>query len=79
MYRFTEDFWNDISIMLQQNGIEPIYFSTICALIAVYCYKEEFKNWDKTDSWRKGLATSTVLGATMLVFFSILHFFGLLY
>ena len=78
MYRFTEDFWNDVVTTLNQYGINPTYLATIVSLIVVYSYKKEFKNWSETEPWKKGLAGSALFGATTLVIFSILTLFGVM-
>ena len=63
---------------LKENNIEPIYFFTLVCLIIVLGYKNEFRNWKKLESWRKGLASSALFAAIVFLIISLLKIFGII-
>jgi hypothetical protein len=67
---------DEFRIFLENLGINPLYFSTIVCIIVVISYWQQFKNWDKIETWRKGLALSPVFAAIVFSVLSLLNLIG---
>jgi hypothetical protein len=69
---------NRFRLLLENLGINPLYFSTIVCIIVTITYWRQFKNWDKIEYWRKGLAGSALFASIVFSILSLLKLFGII-
>jgi len=69
---------NKFRVLLENIGINPLYFSTIVSIIVTITYLRQFKNWDNIEYWRKGLAGSALFASIVFSVISLLKLFGII-
>ena len=74
MNNIKEDIVSFIIKFLQKYNIDPWYFFTIISIGIALSYRNVYKNWEKSEYWRKGFALSAAFGAIFFTTISILNF-----
>ena len=69
---------NKFRLLLENLGINPLYFATIVCIIVTISYRKQFQNWENIEGWRKGLASSALFASITMTIFSLLKLFGII-
>ena len=67
----------NVRMFLEEKGIDPVYVVTIFCILIILSYWKDFRHWDKTPNWKKGIIKSTVFGTVITLIASILRLMGL--
>lgn len=73
-----KDLINEFRLLLENIGVNPLYFSTIVCIIVSISYWEQYKNWDNIEYWRKALTGSALFAAIIFSIMSLLKLFGII-
>lgn len=65
-------------IFLEKNGLDPLYTVTVFTLIIAATYRNDIKNWNKLEGWRKLQIIATVIAALMFSLISFLRITNLI-
>ena len=71
-----DDLANSIRIFLQENGIDPVYFTTLVVIAVMISYRKQIQNWEDQEDWQKGIIMSAAFATSVLVIISLLQLFG---
>lgn len=67
-----------IRLFLEEKGIDPFYAITVFSILITLSYWNQFKNWENTESWRKGLAGTALFASISFSLISLLRIIGIM-